>query len=404
MPGGQNIHVNTSNYDALGVSASKKGLHKVLEATGAVSSPGLFASVLEDIAGDPDYYSVVHCDGAGTKTIVPYLMFRETGSYSFFAGLAQDALVMNLDDIYCLGLPQKLLLANAVARNARLIDDKVLETIITSYKQLCEMLTAQGIPITMSGGETADCGDVIRTLMIDATLVGRIKKSNVVDTRHIVHGDVIVGVASTGKASYETVENSGIGSNGLTLARHALLSREHARQYPEILDPSLDTALAYRGPYAVTDTPAALQTSVGAALASPTRTYAPLLQRVYALLGSAIHGVIHVTGGGMTKVLRFGEGNHYIKDQLFEVPPLFSLIQDAGKIPWREMYQVFNMGHRLELYVPENCAQSIIDAAAELALQAKVIGRVIAPVKSQGAENTVSVVSPHGTFEYTAHD
>jgi len=392
--------VEESKYGALGVSASKSGLHRALDQSGLTPSGALFAQVSADLAGNSEYYSFVHCDGAGTKTIVPYLHFRETKSRSLFSGLAQDALVMNLDDIYCIGSPEKLLLANTVARNARLIDDETLAVLFDSYRALASTLAAQGILIELAGGETADCGDVVRTLVVDAVLCGRIKKSSIVDAGNIVPGDVIVGLSSTGQAIYENMPNSGIGSNGLTLARHAMLSREYAKDYPEVVDPNLSPDDVYRGPFFTTDRPEGLEMSVGEALASPTRTYAPVIARVLDTLGSSVHGIIHVTGGGQTKVLRFGRGNIYIKDNLFAPPPVFSLIQRFGHVAWREMYQVFNMGHRMEFYLPEEFAATVFEISSSFGIDARIIGRVERNNEA-AASNKVTIECPYGSFDYT---
>jgi len=393
--------LSKNNYESLGVSASKSGLHAVLEKTGLSSTGHLFASVTEDIAGDTEYYSFMHCDGAGTKTIVPYLYFRETGDSSLFRGLAQDALVMNLDDVFCVGTPERLCLSNAIARNARIINDEILAEILIGYRDLCGELRNNGIDIELCGGETADCGDIVRTLVVDAVLSGRIKKSQIIDTQAICSSDVIVGLSSTGKASYEKYGNSGIGSNGLTLARHCLLNKTYLENNPEVVDPGIDQKLAYRGPFRASDRPKSLTMSVGHALASPTRTYAPLLIQVYKCLGSDVHAAIHQTGGGQTKILRFGKNKRYIKDNLFPVPPLFQLIQEHGAVSWREMYQVFNMGHRMELYVPEKRAEEVIRIASQFQIDARVVGRVENQDASK-AENTNSLLlkTPYGEFDF----
>jgi phosphoribosylformylglycinamidine cyclo-ligase len=389
-------------YASLGVSSSKAGLHKALEASGVSDSSGLFASVIPDLAGDPSYYSFIHCDGAGTKSIVPYLYFKETGDRSLFAGLAQDATVMNLDDVYCIGAPESMVLANAIGRNANLIDDQVLEVLITSYRDLAQHYLDSGLPLTLSGGETADCGDVVRTLMIDATLAGRIKKDSIINANNIVPGDVIVGLSSTGTSSSESVENFGIGSNGLTLARHSLISHEYLKDFPEIVDPALNSDNIYRGPFKVSDVPSSLGVSLGQALSSPTRSYAPYLSELYKLCFSEIHGVIHCTGGGQTKVLRFGSGNLYIKDNLFNTPPLFALIKEHGGVDWQEMYRVFNMGHRMEVYLPRDSAQSAIDLAKTFGIEAQIVGRVeeLGATSSEGYKNKLVLETANGTFEY----
>lgn len=393
--------MSKNKYESLGVSASKSGLHKVLQNTGLEDSLGLFAQVSPDLAGSSDHYSVIHCDGAGTKTIVPYVYFKETGSRKLFGNLAQDALVMNLDDIYCIGAPERMVLANAIARNARLIDDDCLQEIIGGYKTLTEELQALDIPLTMSGGETADCGDVVRSLVVDAVITARIAKSAIIDANRIAPGDAIIGISSTGKATYERNANSGIGSNGLTLARHSLLSSEVMREYPEIVDPQTDAEVAYRGPYRAADRPAELEgMSVAEALASPTRTYAPILQKIYEALGTNIHGVIHLTGGAQTKMLRFGKGVRYVKEHFFPVPPLFQLIQRHGQVSWKEMYQVFNMGHRLEIYCNKSDASSVMGIAHSFGLEAKQIGHVEANPNDSGS-NELLLRSEFGEFTYS---
>ncbi len=391
-----------AQYEKLGASATKAGLHDALKRAGVSESSGLFAQVTPDIAGDDSYSSFVHCDGAGTKSIIAYLVYRETGDLNAFAGLAQDALVMNLDDVLCLGTPERLVLANAVARNARLINNDALEVLIKSYKTLASDLRAMGVPLDLTGGETADCGDVVRTLLVDAVITGRIKKSALINNNRIVPGDIIVGLSSTGKASYEKTTNSGVASNGLTLARHSLLKKSYAENFPEVVDPDLEKAIIYRGPFSVSDRPEGLGMTVGEALLSPTRTYAPLLMDLYQSLPSEIHGVIHVTGGGLTKVLRFGQGNRYVKNHLFPTPPLFQLIQKHGEVPAREMYQVFNMGQRIEVYLPEKYLDQLIKIAQSFSIDAQVIGRV----EKNGDQSKNSVVvstpanEPQEDFEY----
>ena len=389
--------MSKSRYEILGASASKSGLHNALKQAGISEQSGLFAGLNTDLAGDPDYSCFLHCDGAGTKSIVAYLLWKETGSVDAFAGLAQDALVMNIDDIFCVGAPQSLLLSNLIARNTKLIGDDILAVIIRRYKELIAELSDSGIPIELGGGETADCGDVVRTLLVDAVLAGRIAKANIINANSIAAGDCIVGLSSTGKAKYEKCENSSIGSNGLTLARHALLNKELTKKYPEIVDPEVDSESAYCGPFSVTCQPEQLGTSVGNALLSPTRTYAPVLAKIYKELTTEVHAAIHCTGGGQTKILRFGKGMRYVKDNLFDTPPLFALIQKQGQVDWREMYQVFNMGHRMELYVTENQVDQIIDIAAEFNINAQRIGFV---EKNDSDDNTVNIRTVHGDFDY----
>ena len=386
-----------TNYEKLGASASKAGLHKALDKAGFSHGEGLFASVIPDIAGDPNYLSFLHCDGAGTKSIVAYLLYKETGDANAFYGLAQDALVMNLDDIFCIGLPENLFLANAIARNAHLIPDDAIAAIVSCYQDLCAKLKEQDIQIELTGGETADCGDVVRTLLIDAVVGGRIKKEYLINANNIVPGDVIIGLSSLGKTTYEDKENSGVASNGLTLARHSLLSSEYAQKFSEIVDESIDKDICYGGPFKLSDTPEGLGMSIGEALLSPTRTDAPILAKIFQNIGSSnIHGVIHQTGGGMSKVLRFGKGNRYIKNNLFDTPPLFSLIQEHGEVSWEEMYQVCNMGHRMEVYLPAEFAEEVIKITQNFGIQAKQIGHV----EKADEQNIVVVDSEKGSFSY----
>ncbi len=381
-----------SNYEKLGASASKAGLHKALVSAGAKDTHGLFAQVTDDIAQDDGYYSFLHCDGAGTKTIVAYLNFRDTQNPEAFAGLAEDALVMNLDDIFCIGLPGPLLMGNAIARNAGLISDEIIGVLIRRYQELCKYFTENGITLNSTGGETADCGDVVRTLVVDATVAGRIKKENIVNPNKITPGDIIIGLSNV----CET--NSGIGSNGLTLARHSLLNSSYPKEYPEVVDPNLSPDDIYRGPFRTTDTPDGLGMTVGQALLSPTCSFAPMLAKLYKDIETEIHGVIHVTGGGLTKVIRFGKQNRYIKNNLFPTPPVFSLIQEHGNVPWKEMYQVFNMGSRIEIYAPESSLNKITKIAESFNVAARQIGIV---EKNKTDKNTVTVESENGKFDYS---
>ena len=391
--------MSKSSYESLGASATKEGIHNALESAGISHDTGLFAVINDDLAGDPSYCSVVHCDGAGTKSLIAYLHFSETKDPSVFAGLSQDALVMNLDDVYCLGTPESMVLANAIARNAKIISDEAIGELIKSYKNLCTKLFELGVNVQLSGGETADMGDVVRSLVVDAVLTARMKRETLVNTRNIQAGDVIVGLSSTGQASYEEKPNSGIGSNGLTLARHALLSSHYRENFVESSVPNPDPNISYRGPFRTTDTPEGLGMSVGEALLSPTRTYSPILAKVFESLGSDVHGAIHVTGGALSKVLRFGPGGlKFIKDNLFATPALFSLIQEHGDVSWEEMYQVFNMGQRFELYVPENRAEEVISTSKAFNVDAQIIGRV---ENNNSSENIVEVKSQNGNFNYT---
>ncbi|MBL7661849.1 phosphoribosylformylglycinamidine cyclo-ligase [bacterium] len=387
-------------YQELGASASKAGLHQVLKATKLETDHRYFASLIPDLAGDPNYQAFIHCDGAGTKSIVAYLHYRETGDTSLFKNLAYDALVMNLDDAFCLGPVSGLAYANMIGRNARLVPDSAIQQILEGYKELVDLLAKHDIKITLAGGETADCGDTVRTLMVDGVLAGRIEKNKLIDTTRIAPGDVIIGLASNGKTTFEAEENSGIGSNGLTLARHSLISRQYADKYPEILDAGVTSEKRYSGRGAISDPLPETTLTIAKALSSPTRTFALALNQIYQSDLAEIHAVIHTTGGGATKVLRFGPpgGMHFIKDNLFPTPAIFELIQSQAQVPWEEMYQVFNMGTRLEIYAPERVAARVIGAAQAFKINAQVIGRV---EKSSTGINQVSVKSKYGAFNYT---
>lgn len=380
-------------YAALGASSAKGG---VLKAVGEHSTSRYFATPIADPFGDPTKSFFLHADGAGTKSIVAYLLYRETGDVSWFRSLATDSLVMNLDDIACSGALSGLVLSNTIGRNRALVPDEAIAEIIAGYKECAATLASFDIQITLSGGETADMGDLVRTLVVDSTLSARIATNELVDTYRVQPGDAIVAFSNVGQAAWESAPNSGIGSNGLSLARNVLLSRYHVKLYPEVGDPGLAPGVAYRGPYKVTDIVPELGTSVGAALLSPTRTYAPLIKAALRDLRTAIHSFVHCTGGGQVKIKRFGRGVRFEKNDLFPTPPLFELIQRHGQIPWAEMYSVFNMGHRLEACVDPAATSEIIALAAQFGIAARVIGRV----SSTGGDNEVVITSPHGEFTY----
>ena len=380
-------------YAALGASSAKGG---VLKAVGEHSTSRYFATPIADPFGDPTQSFFLHADGAGTKSIVAYLLYRETGDIKWFRSLATDSLVMNLDDIACSGALSGLVLSNTIGRNRRLVPDEAISEIIAGYKECAATLNSFGIEITLSGGETADMGDLVRTLVVDSTLSARIPSDELVDTYRVEPGDAIVAFSNVGQVAWETAPNSGIGSNGLSLARNVLLSRYHVERYPEAGDPEIPHDVAYRGPYKASDFVAELGTSVGAALLSPTRSYAPLIKTALRELRTAIHSLIHCTGGGQVKIKRFGRGVRFEKTDLFPIPPLFDLIQRHGAIPWPEMYSVFNMGHRLEASLDPAASSAIIARAAQLGIAARIIGRV----SSTGGENEVVIASPHGEFTY----
>jgi phosphoribosylformylglycinamidine cyclo-ligase len=383
----------SSLYAALGASSAKAG---ILNAIGEGATSRYFASPSPDPSGDPGYAYFLHADGAGTKSIVAYLLYRETGDASWFRSLATDSLVMNLDDLACAGAVDALVLSNTIGRNRLLVPDEVVAEIIRGYQELVEKLQRVGIDVIMAGGETADVGDLVRTIIVDSTVSARIPRAKLVDAYRVSAGDLIVGFSSTGQSPIESTENSGIGSNGLTLARNALLSRYHPEKYPEVKDPATPTTLAYSGEFTVTQYHPELRTSVGAALLSPTKPYAPLIKAILKQTFDAVHSFVHCTGGGQTKIKRFGRNVRFIKDDLFPTPPIFSLIQQQAKVPWEEMYAVFNMGHRLEACVSPDVADSIIELAGQFGIAAKVIGRVT----SGDGNNEVVIRSPHGEFTY----
>jgi len=367
---------NSLSYEKVGASATKSGLHQVLKRVNPNEVQNYFCQTIPDFSGDDNFLSFVHCDGAGTKSIAAYLYFKETGDGQFFKRLAADALIMNLDDVFCLGIPAQLTLANTIARNSHLISDDVIEKIIVGYKELADKLLTLGIPLSLSGGETADCGDIVRTLVIDATMAGRIKKSNLLKLNSVKPGNLIVGLASFGKANYEDTYNSGIGSNGLTLARHAILSKEAVLNYPEVINSALSEDYSYCGKYKITDSPLELGTTIGDALSSPTRTYSPVLKKMYEEYFAEIRGVVHLTGGAHGKVLRFIKPCTIVKDNLFTPPPIFKLIKDSTNIPDEEMYRVFNMGQRMEIYCEPAVANNLIQISESFGIAAQVIGRV----------------------------
>ncbi len=383
----------SQSYASLGASSAKAG---ILAAVGEHAESRYFASPLADPFGDPDRAFFLHADGAGTKSIVAYLMFRETGSVSWFKSLAVDSLVMNLDDVACSGGLSGLVLSNTIGRNRGLIPDGAIQAIIEGYRECAALLMAEGISIQLSGGETADIGDLVRTLVVDSTLSARIRKDELVDAFKVVPGDVIVGFSSTGQCRYESRPNSGIGSNGLTLARNVMLTRSLVEKYPEVADPAIPASLGYRGPHGVSDEIPGLGMTVGESLLSPTRTYAPLILAMLRSFRDGIHSLVHCTGGGQTKIKRFGRGVRFEKTSFFPVPPIFSEIQRCGEIPWSEMYSVFNMGHRLEACVPATLAGELIGLASTFGIDAQIVGRVAA---SKGP-NEVVIDSPHGTFSF----
>jgi len=384
-------------YRKLGVSSQKEEVHEAIKGIDKGLFPGAFCKIVKDVNNRKDYCSVFHADGAGTKASLAYMYYKETQDISVFQGIVRDAIVMNVDDILCVGATGPIFLSNNLGRNSNFITGEILATIIREYSEYSQKLSDLGLEVVMCGGETADVGDLVKTLLVDATVFATMRRFEVINTQNIQNTDVIVGLASYGKASYEEEYNSGIGSNGLTLARHGTLSHKYYRKYPECFNNDLDENLAFFGKYELTEKVGGLDLPVGKALLSPTRTYAPIILEILKKFKGEIHGIIHNTGGGQTKNLHYGKGIHYIKDNLLEVPPIFTIIQESSETQWKEMYSVFNMGHRMEVYCEESLAKEIIDLCKPYNIEAQIIGHC---EKSPSGTNKVEINSPYGTFEY----
>lgn len=379
-----------------GVSADKEDVHAAIKNIDKGLYPQAFCKILPDLlGGDPNYCSLMHADGAGTKSSLAYAYWRETGDLSVWKGIAQDALVMNLDDLLCVGAVDNILVSSTIGRNKRLIPGEVIAAIINGTEELLEQLRGLGVGIYSTGGETADVGDLVRTIIVDSTVSCRMKRSNVIDNANIKGGDVIVGLASYGQATYEESYNGGMGSNGLTSARHDIFGKEVARKYPESFDGALPDEVVYVGKRTLTEPVEGLDIDYGKLVLSPTRTYAPIVAKMLQEMRGAIHGMVHCTGGAQTKVLHFVQGKRVIKDQWHPIPPLFEVIAREGKTPPKEMYKVFNMGHRLEVYLPESEANTLIKLSESFGVPAKVIGRV-----EEAAQNELILDTPLGHFEY----
>nr|WP_293838697.1 AIR synthase related protein [uncultured Arsenicibacter sp.] len=386
----------TDRYAQRGVSSQKEDVHNAIAKLDKGLFPKAFCKIVPDtLAGDPDYCTIMHADGAGTKSSLAYLYWRETGDLSVWRGIAQDAVVMNTDDLICVGATGPMLLSSTIGRNKNLIPGEVIAEIINGTEEVLEMLRSHGIDIYSTGGETADVGDLVRTVIIDSTVIARMKRSDVISNDRIQAGDVIVGLASFGQATYENTYNGGMGSNGLTSARHDVLAHYLAGQYPESFDPAVDRSLIYSGSKRLTDPIADTGLNVGQLILSPTRTYAPVVKALLSELHTDIHGMVHCSGGAQTKVLHFVDGVHVVKNNLFPVPPLFRLIQEESGTSWQEMYKVFNMGHRLEIYLSDAKAQQVIDIAKSFGIDAQIIGHVEAFEGKQ-----VTIQSEAGTFVY----
>ena len=379
-----------------GVSASKEDVHNAIKNVDKGLFPHAFCKIVEDrLTGDSDYCIVMHADGAGTKSSLAYMYWKETGDLSVWKGIAQDALIMNIDDLLCVGAVDNILVSSTIGRNKNLISGDVLSEIINGTEELLEDLRSQGVEIYSTGGETADVGDLVRTIIVDSTVAARMKRSEVISNHNIVGGEVIVGLESFGRATYEKQYNGGMGSNGLTSARHDVFHNDLATKYPESFDASVPSDLVYSGSIALTDVVVGVPLDAGKLVLSPTRTYAPIIKKILDSHRNHIHGMVHCSGGAQTKVLHFVDNVHVVKDQLFETPPLFTLIQKQSGTDWKEMYKVFNMGHRMELYVNKEHAQEIINISKQFGVNAKIIGKV---EKYQGKKLTIK--SQHGEFVY----
>jgi phosphoribosylformylglycinamidine cyclo-ligase len=388
----------SKRYAQRGVSAEKEDVHKAIKNVDKGLFPKAFCKIIPDhLTNDEEYCLIMHADGAGTKSSLAYMYWKETGDLSVWKGIAQDALIMNIDDLLCVGATNNILLSSTIGRNKNLIPGEVISAIINGTEELIKELKGFGVEIHSTGGETADVGDLVRTIIVDSTVTARIKKSNVVDNANIQPGDVIVGLSSSGQATYEKEYNGGMGSNGLTSARHDVFNKTLAEKYPESFDNSIPTELIYSGSKQLVDKVEDSPLDAGKLVLSPTRTYAPIIKEILSqLTPKEIHGMVHCSGGAQTKILHFVENLHIIKDNMFDVPPLFKLIQEESKTDWKEMYQVFNMGHRMEIYLPEEFAQQIINISKSFGVDAKIVGRVEA--QENGKKLTIN--SSLGSFEY----
>ena len=386
----------TDKYKERGVSSEKEDVHAAIKHLDKGLFPKAFCKIVPDyLSGDDEYALVMHADGAGTKSSLAYMYWKETGDISVWKGIAQDAIVMNTDDLLCVGATDKIILSSTIGRNKNLIPAEVIGAIINGTQEICDWFTSFGMEVIVTGGETADVGDLVRTIIVDSTVTARIKRSEVIDNAKIQPGNVIVGLASFGQATYEKEYNGGMGSNGLTSARHDVFEKTLATKYPESFDNLVPAELVYAGKYKLTDKVPGLDIDYGKLVLSPTRTYAPIIKEVLHKYRSEINGMVHCSGGGQTKVLHFIDNLHIIKDNLFDTPPLFQIIQEASGTDWKEMYRVFNMGHRMELYVNETIADEIIKISEHFGVHAKIVGRVEA---APGKKLTIN--SSHGSFTY----
>ena len=390
--------MSDNRYQARGVSAGKEDVHNAIKNVDKGLFPQAFCKIVPDyLTGDDDYCVVMHADGAGTKTSLAYMYWKKTGDISVWKGIAQDALIMNIDDLLCVGATGPILLSSTIGRNKNLIPGSVISEIINGTEELLKDLRSHGIEIYSTGGETADVGDLVRTIIVDSTVIARMKRSDVISNDKIQAGDCIVGLASYGQANYENTYNSGMGSNGLTSARHDVFNYQLAKEFPESFDPNVPNDLVYSGGKLLEDEVANLPLDAGKLVLSPTRTYAPVIKKILDQFRSQIHGMVHCSGGAQTKVLHFVNNLHIIKDNLFPIPPLFLMIQEESGTSWEEMYKVFNMGHRMEIYVPFEIASDLIAISESFGIAAQVIGKVDSFDGKQ-----VSIKSEKGEFRYNS--
>ena len=387
---------SNERYMLRGVSASKEDVHNAIKNIDKGLYPKAFCKIIPDIlGGDPEYCNIMHADGAGTKSSLAYAYWKETGDLSVWKGIAQDALIMNIDDLLCVGAVDNILVSSTIGRNKNLVPGSVISAIINGTDELLAELREMGVGAYATGGETADVGDLVRTIIVDSTVTCRMKRSDVINNANIRPGDVIVGLSSSGQATYEKEYNGGMGSNGLTSARHDVFGKEIAKKYPETYDHAVPEELVYSGGLSLTDKVQDSPLDAGKLVLSPTRTYAPVVKKLLDALRPQIHGMVHCSGGAQTKILHFVEGVHVIKDNLFPIPPLFRTIQQQSKTEWKEMYKVFNCGHRFEVYLPKEYAQQVIEISKSFGIDAQVIGRV------EASDHThLTINSEYGTFEY----
>jgi phosphoribosylformylglycinamidine cyclo-ligase len=388
--------MNDSRYTRRGVSAQKEDVHAAIRTLDKGLYPKAFCKIVPDyLTGSEEHCLVMHADGAGTKSSLAYVYWKETGDITVWKGIAQDALIMNLDDLMCVGVTDNILLSSTIGRNKGLIPGEVVSAIINGTQELADELTELGVRVIVTGGETADVGDLVRTVIVDSTVMARMRRDEVIDNARISAGDVIVGFASFGQATYEGEYNGGMGSNGLTSARHDVFYKSLAEKYPESFDSAVPSDLVYSGSYALTDLVEDAPLNAGRLVLSPTRTYLPVASAILKEMRSKVYGMVHCSGGGQTKVLHFVDNVHVVKDNLFATPPLFRMIQEESKTPWQEMYRVFNMGHRLEIYTDQASAGRMIEIARSFQIDAQIVGRV-----ESSAERKLTIQSEHGVFTY----